>query len=459
MLQSQVIEGAKKRRGRRYKLELKLLCVGLYRSSPKTYKILTKIFVLPAPNTLQQVIKKAEPEPGINWKVLCSTLKTIQKLPHQEKFCTLVWDETHVRPHIQYSKKRDKFVGYQDLGEGNRAPGFVDTVLVFVARSLKSTKKKWVYILGYHLSAGPVLGETIAEFVTFYHRLLAALGLTAVLSTCDGGSTNLKAYRILGGTALCPVISISGRKMSTAFDPAHLMKCARNMTINNILYVGDTAVPFDYLLNMYGFDLTNSNRQCPKLTDNHLYPSGKKKMKVSYAAQLLSRTSAILMDSMVKMTHGGLPPEAAEAVQFVLDADSMFDSLNGKPARWSPDKPLRGPLKNGSDYWAFWDYLLPKIKTWKWIHKDSGHKVYSPTPTNIEWTVNAYKAAWSTLEKEAGFTEFFVGEASQDCLESVFGQAKFLASNHRTSTATELVAGKNDNCVYFLIYLNYVLNF
>lgn len=165
-------------------------------------------------------------------------------------------------------------------------------------------------------------------------------------------------------------------------------------------------------------------------------------MKVSYATELMSKTSANYMDNLIKMVVGGLPPEASVTVEFVLDLDCTFDSLNGKLSRQKPDKPLRGPVTENSAHWEFWEYILPKLKTWRWIQRTTGRKISTQTPKNMIWTINAYKEAWTTLKSKAGFQEFHVGEASQDCLESIFGQTKFYASNYRTPTTDQFVAGK-----------------
>lgn len=59
-------QSAKKKQGHRFTLNQKILPLSLYKPSPKAYRLLSHMCVLPSRRTLQNLLKKVNLKPGIN---------------------------------------------------------------------------------------------------------------------------------------------------------------------------------------------------------------------------------------------------------------------------------------------------------------------------------------------------------------------------------------------------------
>lgn len=70
----QIKQYAKKIKGRRFTNEEKMIALSILKQSPKCYKFLQRIFILPSKNTLNKMISKLNVLPGIN-KQIFDTIK------------------------------------------------------------------------------------------------------------------------------------------------------------------------------------------------------------------------------------------------------------------------------------------------------------------------------------------------------------------------------------------------
>lgn len=70
----QIKQYAKKIKGRRFSNEEKMIALSILKQSPKCYKFLQRIFILPSKNTLNKMISKLKVLPGIN-KQIFDTIK------------------------------------------------------------------------------------------------------------------------------------------------------------------------------------------------------------------------------------------------------------------------------------------------------------------------------------------------------------------------------------------------
>lgn len=146
----QVKESEKKSRGRRFSLDEKILALSLYKPSPKAYRLLSQICVLPSRRTLQNVLKKVNLVPGINEKIFEHLKKKVRKMPNKHKFCSILFDEMSIAPRLSYDKAHDKITGFVDNGS-KRDERFSDYVLVFMVRGIV---KKYKQPIAYSFCAG-----------------------------------------------------------------------------------------------------------------------------------------------------------------------------------------------------------------------------------------------------------------------------------------------------------------
>jgi len=150
----------------------------------------------------------------------------------------------------------------------------------------KPFKFPFLYNLVHNTIRTPVL-ERLISYV-FDH--VEDVGFEGVASVCDLGPTNQAA--INGLRKNCPqgqyenVFMYKGRLITHVFDMAHVIKGFRNNFLTNdmVLPTGGVA-KWDHLVEVYRKD-RDLYRMLNKLTDSHMNPVEKQKMKVSMAMQV-----------------------------------------------------------------------------------------------------------------------------------------------------------------------------
>jgi Transposase protein len=329
-LRAQIYEGSKEPRGRRYSLDLKILSVALWKSGPRAYSLMSEIFVLPGKRTLQTFLQKFDFNPGFNFKLIAMLLDKFRHMPHKDRFVNFMWDGTGNKPHLFYDAHLDQIMGYEDFGNGERSKKVSTEFLVFMVTSVNHDKKKWKQPLAYINCSKSLDAKFLARQVLFYLTVLVCIGLRPVATICDQHPTNVKAVKILQESDENPVLKFCGISVVLTFDTPHQLKCLRNLLMKNNLHTGDGIVKFKYFLSLYKYDLKNFPRHCWKLSEVHLCPTGKCKMKVCYAAQLFSRCCGLYMQHLINTLCEEFPPDAAETVAFIFFIDHWFDSVNGK---------------------------------------------------------------------------------------------------------------------------------
>ncbi|XP_065342026.1 uncharacterized protein LOC135940864 [Cloeon dipterum] len=377
--------------------------------------------------------------PGISWKLTSILMKRVAKLTNIDKLVAISWDETKLKPYLRYIKSNDCITGYADYGNGNRENKPADSILIFLVKSITPSGKSWKQPLGYHLSSGPVKSNVLKKLIEFWIKFSIAIDLKPIITVCDQSSPNVKDLRDLGVSEHNPVIKIDSREIITSFDPPHILKCLRNLFLQHGVWTNKGYANPEHIVMLYGIDRQSSPKFCTKLTDIHLHPFGKQKMKVSVAAELLSYTVGSLLNILTRFEKQGLPPEANITSQFVLDVDALFDSFNGAQKRMRSSKKLRGPLHEGSPHIDFCEEIEETVKGWKILDKE-GHVVQTPTIKSVLWGIAAYRKLLETFS-ENHVDEVFISECSQDALENLFGVAKYYAAHYHTPSPQDFKLG------------------
>lgn len=104
-------EDKKKDKGRRFTLQEKVAALSIMKQSPKAYRFLRKIFILPAKQTLAKLIEKCNLRPGINKNIFLQLKKKAEKMKVSERLCILLFDEVSLRAQLTYNKKKIKLLG------------------------------------------------------------------------------------------------------------------------------------------------------------------------------------------------------------------------------------------------------------------------------------------------------------------------------------------------------------
>ncbi|KAJ3658675.1 hypothetical protein Zmor_010400 [Zophobas morio] len=110
----QMRETHKKSRGRRFSLEEKILSLTMYKQSPKAYRLLQKLFTLPARKTLTSLLQKVVLNTGLNMGLFKNLKTKVERIPLNQRYCSLIFDEMSIMPSLQYDEHQDRIIGFQD---------------------------------------------------------------------------------------------------------------------------------------------------------------------------------------------------------------------------------------------------------------------------------------------------------------------------------------------------------
>lgn len=110
-------EAKKQNKGRRFLLQEKILALSIFKLSPKAYRFLRRILILPAPQTLSKLISQANMEPGINNKIFSQLKSAADKMKTEHKLCILLFDEMYLKANLSYNERKDKAIGFVTDGK------------------------------------------------------------------------------------------------------------------------------------------------------------------------------------------------------------------------------------------------------------------------------------------------------------------------------------------------------
>ncbi len=306
-LLSQMKSQTKKPRGRRYCVNDKIFALSLFKQSPKCYRLLQKTFALPSRNSLMKLLSRVPFQVGINEPIMRSLKKCTTKMQPLDRICSLIFDEISLTPALSYNQKDDLIEGFQNTGSDRKAV-FADHCMVFMLRGLH---KKWKQPVAYYFVQTSmecaVLMKIIKELIT---RITAA-GFNIVATVCDQSSINVRAMKELRNETIRNFqkegkefrgsgFQVNNSEIQIIYDPPHLLKCIRNNFIDSsVKFVLNNRVEvafWKHIIQLYEMDTDDFDfKILNKLTEAHVYPEKLKKMKVSYAAQVLSQRVAANM--------------------------------------------------------------------------------------------------------------------------------------------------------------------
>lgn len=304
LIHSQFREVSKKKQGRRFTMEEKVPALLIMKQSPKCYRLLRKIFILPAPQTLTKLLQKCFIQPGINKNIFSQLQKRCENMTKEEKMCVILFDEISIKPNLTYNERRDKVVGFVTNGQ-ETVPEIADHAQVFMVRGvLKNYKQPLAYSFSQGATKGAELCKQLKKVITEVQKA----GLIVVATVCDQGANNRHAIKLLlqetrgvllrrGETPRGNIIIINDSEIVPLYDPPHLLKGVRNNLITkNLKYVYEneqrTAKWAHLQLLLKENPGYKGIRLIPKLTESHVVPEKISKMKVKFASQVFSRTVA-----------------------------------------------------------------------------------------------------------------------------------------------------------------------
>lgn len=162
---------------------------------------------------------------------------------------------------------------------------------------------------------------------------------------------------------------------------------------------------------LYQVDKQSALRLCPKLTDNHIFLPFGKKMKVSYAAQVLSRSAAAAMKTYI--SSGGIEEEAQGTAAFIEKVDELWDALNCHTYR----------NEDFGDENVFVNYLN-WIKQLTFVDGEGRFKETLPFKRCLAITLSAFASMIPFLLEE-GHASICVRRINQDAIENFFSVMRY----------------------------------
>lgn len=269
--------------------------------SPKSYRFLGDIFIVPSVPTLQTFIKEIPIKAGICPNILENIKQRINEFHDpKDKICSLIFDEMSLTPGLMYHRQTDKIFGFVDNGEGSKNE-VCDHAAVWMIRGVNGIQP-WKQVLAFNYAKGSSPVYDIKKMFKLIVRKLWECGLKVITFICDQGPTNASAVRNLiqdskreafeqQKTLPGEVILVDDEIIIPIFDPPHLFKCLRNNLITkNLKYTMEKieyTAKWEHIETAFWIDQSRRPfHTMKKLTDCHVVPQKINKMKVKLCTQV-----------------------------------------------------------------------------------------------------------------------------------------------------------------------------
>ncbi|RVE40807.1 hypothetical protein evm_014543 [Chilo suppressalis] len=125
-------------KGRRFSIEEKILCLSLFKKSPKCYRMLSKYFTLPSSRAMTRLLSNIKIGEGINKLIFDKIKHGLRDQDVSQRLCTLIFDEMSLTPQIFYNAAGDNLSGFAH----NQKSAFTDHVLVFMVKGVRRNFKQ-----------------------------------------------------------------------------------------------------------------------------------------------------------------------------------------------------------------------------------------------------------------------------------------------------------------------------
>jgi Transposase protein len=344
--------------------------ISLHFYSPSAFKFISKMFKHSVPNekTIRNWIRADSTDVGFNETALkyISLQAEKMKANNQDLLIALSVDDMSVRKLLEFDGKR--ITGYTNFGEKDDLTGktVIDTdaepanlAHVFMATAINSDFSLPCALFFIDSLNAPQRAELAHKCIVSIEKA----GAQVLTLTFDGTTTNFAMANHLGAdlsSTKDPKHFFTNphdetRDVFIILDPSHMIKLVRNMfgAKNKTIYNSrGEEIKFSYILHLYELQNGIGLHFANKLSKTHLEFQNNK-MKVSYAAQLLSASVADALEFLMKRGYQAFK-DAAATIEFIRIFDQLFDRCNGKFAFGVGTKSPLGK-KNFDEWSPFFD--------------------------------------------------------------------------------------------------------
>ncbi len=178
----------------------KSFALSLMHSSPKTYRLLRKVFNLPSVSMLKLAMKNINVKPGFNCAIITALAKKLSNTPVLGKVVSISIDEMSIKEGLTYDSSNDLIEGFSwGLEMSNE---LANHAIVFMAKGIIHS---WKQPLGYFLSSGPMSGndmkplllDCIRSLVCVYTVCVYTIHFISLVSQALSRFKTCRSYKVL----------------------------------------------------------------------------------------------------------------------------------------------------------------------------------------------------------------------------------------------------------------------
>ena len=307
----------------------KLFYYGIYKSSPKTFRMMKKQLTTPCEKTVKDVMSAVKLEPGISEFLFKVLQKKMEQFNEQDRACVLLFDEISINMNLYYNPKTDRVEGFENYGQGGGTAREADKMLVLMLRGLNSN---WKLPIAFYSVHGTCPSDVIANLIPDIIRECKKINIPVICSVSDQGPTNRGAINSLRSKCsegeFDPVYEVDGSKIVHLYDTPHLLKSLRNNLLTSDLEMEPGKIAkWAHIIEF--FKLDEGLCKTSKLTYAHLCPLGRNKMTVKLAGRVFSETTGYGMKTFHILSNGTKLRGCEPTIELILAIDKLYDSTNG----------------------------------------------------------------------------------------------------------------------------------
>ena len=447
-------------------------CLSLQAKSASCYEELRNsgILKLPSQRTLRDYKNAIHPKRGFNEEIISELKDLTDKLFDTQRYVALSFDEMKIQAGLVFDKYTGALIGFVDLGDPETNYAVLEEcelashVMVLYIRGLQTDLK-------FALANFGTKGITAYQLVPIFWKAVGILEVTCnlwvVSATSDGASQNRKFYKMHFGISADKDESIVfrvknlfalHRHIHFFSDAPHLVKTARNCLYSSgfgssvrLMWNNGKYLVWDHIRHVFTEDLERPLHLLPRLKMEHIKLTSFSKMRVDYAAQVLSETMSSVL------AYSGKPEYEATAT-FCKYLDKFFDCCNvrNQTEGHRSRKEFREPYTTLQDKRFQWlNEFMEYLDTWKESITDRNDQEYTQTEKakmylshqtdeGLRITSRSLIEATKFLLRE-GFQFVLTERFCQDVVEEYFGRQR--AMGRRDDNPDLKMFGYNDNTI------------
>lgn len=481
-IESQVRCGSvKKKCGMKWHPAVLRFALNLKLHSPTAMAVARRYIDFPHDRTLFDYSHRYEAKEGVSLHIIENVVKSIDHTDPHKFNHILSFDEVHISQNLVFNKHTGVMVGYCNLNEAEKEIAAMESALNDETRPLEYTPPMAKHMLSFMVrGVYSSLKEVVASFCVktlskefLFERhwqvveVLEISGLKIRASVCDGAPTNRAFFQMnppytkTKSGVVFDTINMYGddepspRILYFVSDPPHLLKTIRNCLQSSYrkLQKNNELLSWTVITRLYHETKGLTLRKCFKLDAQCVFLSPYSRMKVCYAARVLSKSVAEELKR--RGWHG-----TSELVTFLANVNDFFDILNGayKKEFIEKNKPLLAPYTCWSDdRLQLLDDFLEYLSKWKTeVENTPGLSdkekelrfICHQTLAGIEITIRSFQGLMKALlpehEPEQPDRYIMARIINQDSLEQYFSRQRARCGGSRNPNAAEYLRNQNN---------------